>query len=158
MAFAHTFVFFSSHTLSYTFIQPDPDVVRSAAQRAFGNAQRLGHLFVVLDLVVTFVKVVIENQVTLSRRQHVQAQIETLMFGCHDRVFERNNRCHFDRDLFAPDGFQHDMPRDSVEISRGLAAVAVPYIPEPRNDAVDGFVREIFGIVQPFRNKHPHQT
>jgi hypothetical protein len=54
-------------------------VVNSDPQGALANPSLLGHLLVVRDLVVTLVKVIVEDQVAFRFRQHLEAFLEAFL-------------------------------------------------------------------------------
>jgi len=121
--------------------------VGTAAQRAGGNSQSVRHLFVVFDLVMSIVKVVVENQVTLLRSQNPQAYIQAFELAGNYRICKESYRGDFHRDLPSAPRFSNYVSSHAVEVPGWFSAVRILDVWQPCDNPVNRFVREVFRIV-----------
>src|SRR5262249_15131411 len=116
------------------------------------------HLLVVLDLVVSFVEVIVKDEVAFFGRQNPQTGMQAFAFATDNRIHEERYRRDFHRDFLSPARLPDDVSSYPVKRSARFAAVVVLYVSQPGDYAIDCFVDEILRVVQAFRNKHSQQA
>ena len=97
----------------------------TTTQGAFRNAQFLGNDSVLLDFVVSFVDVIIQDQVTFCGRQEFEAAHQAIIFVTPVRDLDERYRAHVRCDFPASTGFQNKIASNSMKVTCGFADVAV---------------------------------
>src|SRR5215510_9550792 len=92
MTFGGCFVFLSFETLFYAGFQPRSNLVCPPAQSPVADAQGRRHLLVVLDLVVSFVEVIVKDEVAFFGRQNPQTGMQAFAFATDNRIHEERYR------------------------------------------------------------------
>ena len=148
----------SKRALPHATFQTHSDLKCAAANRPLADVELASHLFVMLDLVVSFVQVVVENQVALAGRQTVKTVSQTVVLFAElefrlDAAFD-----HPGGDFFSPVVFANDISGNAMKITGRLTRVICFDVRQATHHAVDRFIRKIFGVAEALRNKYPHQT
>ena len=117
-------------------------------QGTIRDAEVLRHSPMVRDFVLTFVKVVIEYQVSFIDWKYFkttnQAVVPVTRNTNHFRLF----RDSVSRDLFAPPCLMSHVARDGVKIGYWLAYIRTDQVGNLHRNSVNRYVSKIFRIVK----------
>lgn len=129
----------------------------ATAERPLGDAEFGGQSLVVLDLVVSFVQKIIENELAFFRRQLLETTLEAFAFLAGGLGVDPHRR-DFRRDLLPTVRFPNDIAPDAVEVTAGFAVVSLTNVGQAGYYAVDGLVCEIFSVAEAFRYEHAEEA
>ncbi len=151
-------VFSFERAVSHAVFESLSDLKCPAANGALADFELSGHLFVMLDFLVSFVQVVVENQVALAGRQPVETMSQTVVL-----LAELESRFdaaidHGGGDFFSPASFANNISRNAMKVAGRLTRVIRHNARQPHHHAVDRFIREILSVAEAPRDKNPHQT
>lgn len=132
--------------------------MRPVAKRSLGYVELFRHVPVMLDLLASFVRVVVQNQISLPDRQALQTMVEAVELVAFIRFKIHADINELARKLFPPVVLANDVSRDTVKIVCGLTDETILDVRQSLCDAINGFVGKIFSIVEAFGNKYSDQA
>jgi len=107
---------------------------------------------------MSFIQVIVENQVTLTGWQTGEAVSEAVVLSGRARVRFDSPVDEAFSNFLASTAFTNDVPGNPVKVARRLSAIVRLDIGQTHHDAVDRFVGKIFSIAEALRYEYPHQT
>lgn len=146
------------HALKYAFFKAYTQMVRARSQCALGDRKLPGHLPVMFDLLVSFVQVIIENELLFVSWQQPQTPRQAFRRIALPGFRRHLVRHDVDRDFLASQTFANYVTTDAVKVSSRIADVRVSNFGQTPGYSLDGLVGIVFRITQPVGNKHPDQA
>ena len=128
------------------------------AQGSLADSQLVCHALVVFDFVVTFVQIVIQDQVALVAWQQPKAPVQAFKFDSRNRFLIDVDDGYLDGDLLTSICLPDDISRHAVEESRGITFEVASDIREPNYYSINSFVGQIFGVVEPLGDENSDET
>lgn len=129
-------------------------MVNSDPQGAVANLQLSSHMLVLFDLLVTLVKVVVEDQVAFRLGKRLETFLQAFsLFTCGFRLDPGHGA--FDGQLLAPEILAEDVTGHPMKVARRLAFIGVADVGKSDGDAVEHFVREVFSVTKTFGDEDP---
>lgn len=145
------------NTFKYAFFEVYTQVVGASPQRPLADRKLHGHLPVMLNLRVSLVQVIVEDELPFVRGQQFQTFREAFRTVASVDFLRDAQRQHVGRDFLPPAGFENEITGHAVKIPRRIANVLGLDLRQPLHDPIDSFIRIVFRITQTFGDEDADQ-
>ena len=134
------------------------DFVGAVANGSGGYLERARHISAILDLSMSLVQVIVQNQIPFPRRQTTKTVTKTNGFLAWLDPGLNRNLDVLSRDLSASSSFTNDIPRNAMKVVRGLIDVTHPDLSQSSHHAIDRLVSKILSVVEALQYKRLNQA
>lgn len=145
------------NTFNHAFFEVYAQMVGARSQGPLADRKLDSHLPVMLNLRVSLIQVIVENELPFVLGQQFQTLRQTFRSVASDSFLRNAYRQHVSRDFLSPAGFENEITGHAVKVPRRIANVLRLDLRQSFDDAIDSFIRIVFRITQTFGDEDADQ-